>query len=324
MDINPMARDDGKRKPAGRSTASRTGNSGDTDTGSGSSGPGSSGSADSGTGSIDGLSGIGGAAHGENGNNGDSGNESQVHSRGSNVDGAHGAGSTGGDGNAAGDTGNSGSGDGAARKRGRPRNPDRSPELVPGAVHIGDVKAPSDLSYAKLGRKKKTANKQSVVAGVGLGLDALFALQKYRLGPGFEFWELNDAEKNDLAQKFVACLDALPSGKANKAVAWMVEQIERYAPFGALAWAGYSAVGWRIEMTKTVQATRRSVANDRNNSQQGDRNVASVNGAAHDTGAGIQAEAGSGHSDGSTGVGPTGAAPGDVASLFAAPPHIRA
>jgi hypothetical protein len=145
------------------------------------------------------------------------------------------------------------------------------------------------------------------------------------LGPGFEFWELNDAEKKDLAEKAVACLDALPQGKSNKFIKFLLDQVETITPFVAFAMAGYSTVSWRMELTRQVKAATPNggprVTGD--NGQVG-RDANGVSGDAHTGASGVQTPIDNGDPSGSNGSGIAAKPNGDVASLFAAPPHIGA
>lgn len=232
------------------------------------------------------------------------------------------------DGSAAGSPASGGDSNGTATSRGRGR-PRKSPELVEGNPVIGEIPVP-DISQGKLGRKRKPS-KVNTQAAVELGLDAIFSLQKYRLGTGFEFWELQAAEKKDLAEKTVKCLDALPDGQASAVIQWLAKQAEMYGPFFALAWAGYNVVAPRWIMTQQLQAAlaaERSKANGgtgANGHGQGagvQPNSASGTGAPNGAGHPVPGETAFGAEGSGNGSGPTTAAFGSAGSLFAPPPHL--
>jgi hypothetical protein len=145
------------------------------------------------------------------------------------------------------------------------------------------------------------------------------------LGPGYEFWELTDAEKNDLAVKAVACLDALPQGKSNKFIKFLLDQVETITPFVALAMAGYSTVAWRMEMTRQMKAaTPKGGPRATGDNGQAGRTASGVSGDAHTGASGVQAPTDNGDSTSGNGIGVAAKPNGDVASLFVAPPHIGA
>lgn len=297
-------------KPAGDTAGASV--SGDTS--------GSSGSADSGF--IDGLSGFSGTADSENGNDGDGGEQSQIHSGGSNLDGADGVGSSGGSGDGTGSGSDRGSSNGAGKRKRRTRA-----EIEEALAHgVDDVKVrvPSDLSAAKLGRKKKGANKLATVQATGLTIGLGFTLAKYALGPGYEFWDLSDAEKDDLAAKTVAALEALPSSKSNKVLEWIVKQTEIAMPFIALGLAGYATVGPRITLTKQLKAAQaRETKANASNTPKAHGTDTGVVGAIDGSGRAVQSEAPVSDPDSGNGIGVSSASFGSAAGLFTPPPHIR-
>lgn len=298
-----------------KSTSGNQRGNGGASNGSSSGDSGSSTDTDASPGRIDGLSGIGGTVDGKDGNDGNDSAESEVHGGGSSVDSTDGTGSASGDGSGGG-TGSSdrGSSDGSGTKRKRRTRAEIEAALASG---IDDVKVhvPSDLSASKLGRRGRV-KKADTVAAVAHGLDFLFSLPKYSLGEGYEFWGLQEAEKQDLAEKATLCLERLPQGK----VSVIAKFIDQYMPFVAFAMAGYSTVAWRLELTKQTKAAREYAS--RTNGQSNGGVPAESNGTVDATGPSIQDQAIGSNAGSGEGIGLTTAAFGSAASLFTPPPHI--
>lgn len=308
-----MARSNGnKSRSAGPGNAA----SGDT---TGSAASGGSGSTNGDTGSANGIGGDGGLFSNEGGADGNDTERGEVHGGGRVGDSESSSEPTGGS------TGSDRGNRAARRGRGRPSNAEREASLASGNVPVTEIPAPADLSHTRLGRKRKKGNNASSVAAVGLALGLAFDARRYMLGPGFEFWELSDAEKNDLAAKAVACLDALPAGKSNKVIQWILQQVETVTPFVALAGAGYSTLAWRMTMTKQLKAAQRG--GPRATGNNGANVEPSSNGVSGDANAGgnaVQTGVNSGDPTGGNGSAAPGRPNGDVAQLFAPPPHITA